>query len=274
MLWFDCSYSESGGGTQGNTMYNGRDLTKIFALEIANFSSPWHWIQNRINNRNYKGINNGDFIPMTLTTGEAHEMQIAGINTYKRTTDQNLDDHIDFISRDCYSETVQWNTTNNNNGTAASWEPYLVSNVYRFLNEELYNKLPTDIKNVISPKRLLLESRYSASGILTESTNWNWQNLGKLWLPNEYEVFGSIVWGTKGYSAGQAVQYLIFANSWKNRIKGAGPGGGRCHWWLLSVTSGDSTTVCGVDGNGAALGWNASNAIRVPICFRINRKIS
>lgn len=213
-------------------MYDGEDLTKVFASEIAKFPSPWHWVQDRLNHRNYKGLNNGDFIPLTVD-GETHEMQI-NINTYKRTTDQELDDHIDFISRDCYSQTVQWNTTNNNNGTAEQDYPYLASNVKQFL-DQLYEKLPADVKNFIVTKRTLLEKRYSASGALTDSTGWGWADIGKLWLPSEYEVFGSTVWATKGWSAGQAVQYPVFANSYKNRIKGAGPKGTRCGWWLLSV---------------------------------------
>ena len=233
MNWYTCNYS--GENAKDPTIYDGRNLTKIFAREITKFPSPWHWVQDRINNRNYKGINNGDYIPLAIS-GETHDMQL-NINTYKKTTDQELDDHIDFISRDCYSETVQWNTTNNNNGTAEQDYPYLASNVKQFL-DQLYEKLPADVKNFIVTKRTLLEKRYSASGALTDSTGWGWADIGRLWLPSEYEVFGSTVWATKGWSAGQAVQYPVFANSYKNRIKGAGPKGTRCYWWLASVGGG------------------------------------
>lgn len=266
-MWHTCNYSEE--NAKDTTTYDGRDLTKIFASEIANFPSPWHWIQNRLNHRNYKGLNHGDFIPLTVD-GETHEMQI-NINTYKRTTDQELDDHIDFISRDCYSQTVQWNTTNNNNGTAAQPFPYLASNVKQFL-DQLYNKLPQALQNLIVSKRSLLEKRYSSSGTLTDSTGWDWADLGKLWLPSEYEVFGSTVWATKGWSAGQAMQYPIFANSWKNRIKGAGPKGARCHWWLLTVGGASATYVCFVSYYGYADRWNTSDALRVPLCFRFVRQ--
>lgn len=244
-------------------------MTKIFASEIANFPSPWHWIQDRINNRNYEGLNDGDFIPMTVD-GETLDLQI-NINTYKRTTDQELDDHIDFISRDCYSQTVQWNTTNNNNGTAAQPFPYMASNVKQFL-DQLYEKLPASVKQFIVSKRTVLEKRYSESDTLTDSTNWTWANLGKLWLLSEYEVFGSIVWGTKGFSVGQTVQYPIFANSWKNRIKGAGPNGTRCGWWLLTVVGASATSVCNVHGSGDSNNWSASDALRVPLCFRFVRQ--
>lgn len=253
---------------QQNFLYKGRDLTTVFAEEIAKFTDAWAWIKNRITNANYEGIFVGDYIPITMN-GETVQMQVAGIDCYYKTTDTSVPHHIDFISRDCFSGTVQWNTENNNNGNADSPYPYMVSNLYKWLNETLYSYLPDAVKAQITEKRSLLEQRYSSSGALTDSTTWGWQDMGKLWVPHEFEVFGSTVWGTKGWSQGQALQYPIFANSWLNRIKGAGHGGSRCTWWLASVRSGYSTYACGVYGNGDAYHWNASNAGRVPVCFRI-----
>lgn len=167
-----------------------------------------------------------------------------------------------------YPDTVQWFTENNNNGTAANAAPYMKSTVKAFL-DGLVAKLPAEVQEVISSKRFLLESRYSASGVLTDSTSWAWADLGKLWIPSEYEVFGSCIWSTQPWGAGQAVQYPIFANNWLNRIKGAGDGGGRASWWLLSVCGGTSASACHVYNYGSANYGNCSNAIRVPVCFRI-----
>ena len=253
---------------QTNGLYRGRDLTIVFADEISKFSDAWAWIKNRISTGNYTGIYVGDYIPITMKN-ERVEMQVAGIDVYTRTTDQDLGHHIDFISRDCFSETVQWNTTNNNNGNTESPYPYMVSNLHKWLGETLYGFLPQAVKNQIVTKRSLMEQRYSASGALTDSTTLGWQDIGLLWVPHEYEVFGAVVWGTQGWSEGQAMQYPIFANSYLNRIKSAGHGGGRCSWWLASVRSGYSTSACGVDSYGYASYWSASTALRVPVCFRI-----
>lgn len=253
---------------QDNRIYTGRNLVTVFASEIANYSDEWAWIRARIKAANYEGIYVGDYIPITMNN-EVVNMQVAGIDTYFKTTDQQLGHHIDFISKDCFTETVQWNTTNNNNGNAESPYPYMVSNLYTFLNETLYGYLPEKVKNQIAHKRTLLEQRYSSAGALTDSTGWGWQDLGPLWVPHEFEVFGSVVWGTPGWSQGQAVQYPIFANSYISRIKGAGNGGGRCHWWLASVRSGHSTYACGVLHYGDASHWSASGGLRVPVCFRI-----
>lgn len=252
---------------QTNGLYKGRDLTVVFANEIANYTDAWAWIHARITAGNYAGIYVGDYIPITVKN-ETVQMQVAGIDVYTNTTDQGLGHHIDFISRDCFSETVQWNTTNNNNGNATDGSPYMVSNLHTWL-ATLSSHLPQAVKNHIVTKRSLMEIRYSASGALTDSTSWEWKDMGLLWVPHEYEVFGSVVWATKGYGQGQAMQYPIFANSWLNRIKGAGHGGSRCDWWLASVGSGYSTPACIVLHYGLAGNWTASNASRGPVCFRI-----
>lgn len=252
---------------QTNGLYKGRDLTTVFADEIAGYTDAWAWIHARITAGNYSGIYVGDYIPITVKN-ETVQMQVAGIDVYTNTTDQGLGHHIDFISRDCFSETVQWNTTNNNNGNATDGSPYMVSNLHTWL-ATLSSHLPQAVKNHIVTKRSLMEIRYSASGALTDSTSWEWKDMGLLWVPHEYEVFGSVVWATKGYGQGQAMQYPIFANSWLNRIKGAGHGGSRCYWWLASVGSGDSTDACLVYDYGYASYWDASYWSRVPVCFRI-----
>ena len=55
-----------------------------------------------------------------------------------------------------------------------------------------------------------------------------------------------------------------------NRIKGAGNGGGRCHWWTASVGSGYSANCVYVNNYGTSSYWNASGELYVPVCFRID----
>lgn len=251
-------------------IYPGRDLTSVFALEIAQYSDAWAWIKARIKAHNFTGIHVADYIPITMN-GQTVKMQVAGIDTYYRTTDQQLSHHIDFISKDCFNQPVKWNTTNTNNGTSAENSPYMVSNLHTFLTTTLYGYLPAEVKAVISNKRMLMEYRYSASGALSDSTSWGWKDLGPLWVPTEYEVFDSCIWGTKGWSQGQAIQYPIFANSYLHRIKGQGNGGSRCNWWLASVTSGSSSGCVVVYLSGDSYHWGyASYELCVPVCFRID----
>lgn len=248
-------------------IYEGVDLTERYAEEIAGYPNVWKWIKARIAAGNFDGLHVGDYIPIYM--GEhLLKMQIAGIDTYYGTTDEQLGHHIDWISKDLYPVATQWNTSLNNNGTAAEPTPYMNSTVKKFL-DGLVSSLPEGLQAVISSKRFLLESRYSASGNITDSTNREWKDLGKLWIPSEYEVLGDCIWATLPYGAGQAVQYPIFANSAKNRIKGAGDGGERAVWWVLSVCRSIKNGIITVSKTGAA-GYNVStNTNMVPICFRI-----
>ena len=262
---------------QGNQAFGGRNLADLFASEIAHYDSEWEWIQDRCDGKYLRDLMVRDYLPLTLTTAEQTEQQIAGINCYYDTTDEAVGYHIDFISRDCMATTVKWNTSNNNNGNATNAAPYMVSNLRTWLLGTVYPTLPASVKDVITNKRYLMGSRYSASGTLTDDTTWSWQDLGAIWVPSEYEVFGSVIWGTKGYGQGQAMQYPIFANNWIDRIKGAGKDGSRCSWWTLTPVSGYSTYAVFVNYHGYADNYgdassyaHTSGEYRAPLCFRVS----
>ncbi len=209
-----------------------------------------------------RNIRVGDYKTITLTDGEVVQMQIAGIDTYTGVTDAKLSHHIDFISKGCLKETVRWNTGNNNNGTAEENCPYLISNIKNYLNNTVLNKLPDDLKNVIHSKRMLLETRYSSSGVLTDSNMMVWKNMNGVWIPSEYEILGATVLGTNIWSTGPVVQYPLFANSWKHGRKTS-------DYWLCTVQSGNSTNSCYItyDGHDGAVG--TINKTGTVLCVRI-----
>ena len=248
--------------------YKGVDLTIKFADEIANFTDAWAWIQNRLDTDNIADLHIHDYIPFTCM-GENHQAQIAGKDTYYNTGDTLVGHHIDFISRDCLSTTVQFNTTNNNNGNATKQSPFLASNLKAWLDGTVYPTLDASLKAVIKAKRILAPWRYQSGTTLNDDNYWGWENFDKLWVPLETEIFECLVWSTKGFGNGQAVQYPIFANSYNARMKGAGPGGSRTYWWTASATSGNSTTCVHVTGYGNSTNYSASDALRVPVCFRL-----
>lgn len=289
-----------------NRIYDGRDLTKVFADEIANYSDEWAWIKARIASANYDGLYVGDYIPVTMNAGtvggtaiaqQTFQCQIAGIDTYTGCGDVEIGHHIDFISREVINTAIVWNPVDNNNGTSVQANPWLASNAYAWLNgvnnytTSAYNNvahggnyanagilqlLPTKLSNLIVTKRNLLDSRYDSTKLLTYSTGWAWGDMGKLWLPNELEAYGFQVRSNLGYAQGYwnpeaniGVSYPIYANSGRNRIKRTSTGG-RSSWWLSSAASITSTNVCRCDGYGDATSYLATNAgIRCPLCFRI-----
>ena len=290
--------SQANAGGDPSTL--GANAQTQFAAEInaAPFSgNVWAWIQARIKAGNFDGLAIGDFIPFTAD-GNNYKAEIAGINTYKRYGDVEVGNHIDFITRDCHPTAFLWNRANYNNGTTVSSYPWLASDIYARLNSlqmnvpnatthtpalvsadyrtvgGILNTLPTALQNVIVTKRVLLPMRYTAGALLIDDNSWGWVDAGKLWLPSEMEVYGTNAWGTlnpanPGWSVGGFQQYPIFAHNMR-RVKGAGDGGARSAWWLLSTRGGLSTIVAIVGNGGYASNANAtSTAIRVPLCFRI-----
>ena len=277
-----------------NRIYEGANLAEKFASEIAaSFynGDVWTWIKARITAENFTGIRVGDYIPFTTTNGITLNAQIAGINTYKNYGDTPVRAHIDFICKELWGTLHPINKVNYNNGTTNQNHPWLASDLYLYLNslsgivpngtavnpettevdyttDGVYYYLPEALKNVIIEKRFFLPKRYSASGLLTDDNQWGWANIGKLWLPDECEVYGTPIWGGKGFSAGgSGLQYPLFAGN-MNRVKFRN--GSRSNWWLLSPYSGNSSTWCGVLHTGDCNGSYASNgSIAAPVCFRV-----
>ena len=98
--------------------YDGVDLAVRFASEIASYSDPWAWIKARIDAENFEGLHVHDYITVTCSNAGAYvlQMEIVGINTYKGASGTEIPAHIDWISKDCWPDTVQWNLVNYNNG--------------------------------------------------------------------------------------------------------------------------------------------------------------
>lgn len=277
-------------------LYPGADLTIKFAEEIAAApysGNAWAWIKARIQAANFAGLHVGDYIPF-VAGGNIIKAEIGGMDTYFNYGDVATGHHIDFISRDCWPDTHVFNKANYNNGTTVSPHPWLASDLYAWLNSlamrvpnattaspamvavdysatGVYDKLPAELKAVIVPKRAWLPSRYTAGSLLTDDNTAAWADIGKLWVPSEIEVYGCEHWGSKnGYSSGGFQQYPVFSTNMK-RIKGAGDGGARANWWLLSALGGYSTYFARVGNNGGGGDSSASNAtIRAPLCFRIS----
>jgi hypothetical protein len=281
--------------TAVNRIYNGQDLTVRFAAEIAGFPTPWDWIKTRIQAGNFAGIHVGDFIPLTLTDGKNFIMEIAGINTYTNYGMASATPpHIDFISRECHPDTMQFNRVDYNNGTSVSTRPWTASELYARLNSlvmnvpneatanpqlvsvdytttGVYDKLPAAVQNVIIPKYALLPIRYSAGNLLTDDNGVLWGDIGRLWVPTEIEVYGHRAAGTPYHSETGTIQYPIFANSSVKRIKEAVGFDGRARWFLALSDSGSSTFITSVSSSGVGGGGvlASRNDVRVPICFRI-----
>ena len=271
-------------------LYEGVDLTVKFADEIANYSDEWAWLEARRAAGNFKGIHVADYIPVTLN-GNIYHAEIMGINTYKNYGNTAVGDHIDFILRELWETLHVWNKVNYNNGISSNQYAFLASDLYYYMNalsgsvpngtgvnpattsvnytsSGIYYYFPTKLKNVLKNKLLLMPKRYNSSSLLTDDNSWDWQSMGKLWIPSEMEVYGTAIWSDKKYSAGGFQQYPYFKNNMR-RVKNI-MNGSRYGWWLLSSYSGTSSHACFVSGNGdAAYHATSYTNIAVAVCFRV-----
>ena len=287
-------------------MYEGVNLETKFATEIAAAGNVYAWLNNRKNAGNFEGIHVGDYFSVSLSAGtvagysiaaQTFKCRIVGINTYKSCADTNIGNMFYVISDEVINTAIKWNPTDNNNGTASQNKPWLASAAYAVLNgvnnyttsaygnaahganasaKGILQLLPSTLQSVLKQKRNLLDNRYSSSGLLTGSTGWDWADMGKLWLPNEVEVYGcgirSNLSQTSGFwfpEAGLSIQFPWFANNCEHRIK-KNSSGSRCIWWLSSAASGNATHVCNVHYTGYASHGSATYAtICLPLCFCI-----
>ena len=253
--------------------YAGQSLAALFAGEIANYANVWAWLRARVRAGNFAGMRIKDFIDVTLTNGNVVRYRIGAVDPYLYCGDTSKGHHVAMVpsapvavaGADAVNGSyIMWNTTATNQGTADNAHPYLVSNLHRWETEVYYPMLPQIVRDCILNQRVLLETRYSASGALTASNNWAWADLGPVWSPSEMEVYGCCVWGTPGYSAGFDCQFPIFAQT-KDRIQGS-----RVSWWLRSVSGLSSSYVCNVGGNGYAGFYSPTSTwIRPLPCFLV-----
>ena len=188
------------------------ELGKTHVSKGRELPYTWEELQDMCNTGDFKDLEVGDY--KTITVGsETVVMEIAGIDTFYNIGGQEthgqfstteyapVPHHIDFISKDCLSTSYQWNLDNHNWGDGTgdpddgTDQPFLTSYIKKsVLDEIVYDNLPEDVKKVIIPKINLLERRAKREPALTTSTGWHWYNMGKLWLPSEFEIFGTNIW--------------------------------------------------------------------------------
>jgi len=308
------SYTSNLGNEYNATMkaydrqYNGVDLSVKFANEILLHNNIYEWLENRKNTNNFDGIHVRDYFYVPVKAGTVNGVsipacnvrcRIQGINTYRKCGDTAIGNMFYIDSDHCFGP-FMWNPTANNNGTSNNPNPFKASAAYAILNginnydaTSGYNKqahgancadagilqlLPSELVAKMKTKRNLLDKRYSASGLLTGSTDWGWDDEPKLTLRNEIEIYGcgirSNLSQTTGFwfpEAGLSIQLPGYANNCENRIKYvAGSETSRCSWWLSSAASHSSSGVCIVSGHGHANGNSATNTyVYLPLCFCI-----
>lgn len=204
------------------------------------------------------------------------KLEVAAINPYLRFGDTELTaQHILLCSRDCLPPTLQYRCNNSVWFDTTQVNPWLGSALYETLNNandgiiKLVEASALGAYVFKGPNnkgmRAYLETMAAGAAAPTAGA---WSDRGRLFLPEEMEVYGSKIRSPKPNSIADMLynQWPIFAGSGRHIIKGAGDGGGRSNWWLGTADS--ATTFGRVNDNGNANSNSAAiTYIRVPLCF-------
>ena len=206
------------------------------------------------------------------------KLEVAAINPYLRFGDTELTaQHILLCSRDCLPPTLQYRCNNSVWYDTTQVNPWLGSALYATLNDPDNGIIKLLENTALGPyifkgpnnkgMRAYLETMAAGAEAPTAGA---WADRGRLFLPEEMEVYGSKIRSPKSNTVADMLynQWPIFAGSGRHIIKGAGDGGGRSYWWLGTAYS--ATSFCLVYSTGNALYSAAANtSIRVPLCFLI-----
>ena len=151
-------------------------------------------------------------------------------------------------------------TEHNMNSSLSNTGGWPASDMYSFVNNNIYNALPKDLKNVII-------DTYAISGHRNNETT-NFESIDKLFLLSTKEVWGEFnyIYDTSMDNTRQ-LDYYKNKNVTVDNYSGAKKNSN--HWWLRSATSTDGQYFYLVSSDGAEYDISANNAYGVSPAFRI-----
>jgi hypothetical protein len=191
----------------------------------------------------------GDIKDVTLTTGEIIQLQIAGFN--HDTYSDGVTAPITLVMKNCLNTISKMNSSSINTGG------YPASAMKTYVETNIYNKLPSDLKAIVAPVKKKCYTTYNQAGSLSEASY-------NVWLLAEAEVLDSVSY-TIGN--GEGTKYPIFTDN-ASRIKKVN--GSADGWWLRSAYSGNSTRFVFVfsDGSASHSFAVAGAGVAVGLCIR------
>ena len=195
----------------------------------------------------------GQTKPITMG-GNTYNLQLARINDGTGTAGTYYPNHTaDFISVELMPDTHNMNSTNTNVG---GWKQCAMRT---YLTDTVYPALPDDLKAVIIDKTHMYTQGNQSTSFESVSD--------KLWLPTEWECFGSATYG--GESATYNVHYsAIFPDAASRQKTRIGQTSANA-WWESSPRVSGATPFCTVSNNGNATYANASATYGVVLGLRI-----
>ena len=186
------------------------------------------------------------------------DVKTIGLNGIGDMTLQIADFNHDYLSASTTSKTagitlitknLLYQVYKINNGTT-NVGGFPDSQLYDVLSTTIYNALPADLRNVV-------KAIYKWYGTGNDTSNGQWFG-SKIWIPLEYEVFGSSTYApTQEQSTGNARKYPIFTDD-ASRIKKMNNGNSSTTWWWLGSPNRNSDFAFVDVRNNGMVGSNGS----------------
>ena len=218
-------------------------------------SDSWTTIQKAVQTGNTSKYNVGDTKEVDLGSLGKHMVRISNMSACESETSETacgfVVEFADVITKQ------QFNSTNTNIG---GWKE---SAMRTYVNETIYNALPTDLQNIVSSTKVI-----SSHGSTSGETNFETQD--KLYLLNSQEIWGSNDYDTSVGVSRQLDYYKNLGVTMENNSKATKQYlESNVHWWLRSsyIKNADYFLIVGSDG--LWHGDNASSQDGVSPAFRI-----
>jgi len=219
-------------------------------------SDSWSTIAANVHDGNTSKYNVGDTKEVDLGDLGTHTVRISNMSACESETSETA---CGFVIE--FADIITNQKFNNTATNVGGWKG---SKLRTYINETIYNALPSELQNVISPTKVI-----SSHGGKSGEANFETQD--KLYLLARKEIYS----GEHRYDSLdlETKQLDIYKNlnvnttSYNNVIKVYQ--GKNTSWWLRSASSYDTIGFFNIDSNGKWFGDSAINASGISPAFRI-----
>ena len=234
-----------------NSSATGNDPASAEAIPnpVSFATDSWATIKAAVHNNNTSAYHVGDTKTVTIGANN-YTVRIANKSTSPNCSNSNYSQTAcGFVVE--FAEIVEKRAMNTENTNIGGWPG---SELHSYLEGTFYNSLPSDLKSVIEPTRVI--SGYGSNG--TDSANFVSENQ-KLYLLSGVEVFGADEYDTAASTTTQLEYYQGMeadattpwgSQAYSRTYKGYnGSDGSTGYWWLRPAYSHDDyrfrDVICG-----------------------------
>lgn len=241
-------------GVVGNVIKGDCESVTPFELD------SWDAIKSAVN------ADNIDF----YNVGDTKEVLIGGVSYTFRLANKTFDgcdtEENGFSQTACgfvieFVDTVGRKVLNSPSSNVGGWPATVIYSYLNVDDDSIYNKLPSDLKNVIA-------DTYTVSGHGRTAGETNFSSISKLYLLSSQEVFGNNQEYDTANSSTKQLEYYQDNNTSSDRIKYTSAGV-ESIWWLRSPRSIYTDDFYCVESDGSIAPRNASYSYGVAPAFRI-----